>query len=371
MNICIDLTPLYDHLTGIERYNLSITKNLIQIGKKDSFMLIFKNIIHEEFLEICQRENVSYIILQECNKFTFIQLRLYKALKKIKADYYLFLSFTSPMLFKSKGIINAIHDLTCWDCPESLTKKMIGYYRIAYYLACKYSWKIVTVSEFSQKRICDKYGLSYDKVPIIYDGLSDVFQKISDEGYECLEKYNIPKEYILSVSTIEPRKNIQLLIAAYSELIKEGINIPDLVLAGRKGWKIEEITSNISEDIKNRIHFTGFVEDSDLPALYCKSRVFVFPSKYEGFGLPVIEALSQGAVVVCSNAASLPEVAGDIGIIFNSDCKDDLKNKLLYSLNIKRTPEYVKKAVALGNKYNWKKEAEKLYELMRKDTKND
>lgn len=370
MNICIDLTPLYDHLTGIERYNLNITKHLIQISKKDNFVLIFKNKIHEDFTEICRKENVRYIILPECNKLVFIQIRLYRALKKIKADYYLFLSFTSPILFRNRRIVNAIHDLTCWDCPESLTKKMVYYYRLTYYIACKYSWKIVTVSKFSQKRICDKYNLTHDRVPIIYDGLADVFKKIHNEESECLKKYHVPEEYILSVSTIEPRKNIQLLIEAYSELIQEGMYIPDLVLAGRKGWKVDEIVSNISEDTKGKIHFTGFIEDNDLPYLYYRSKVFVFPSKYEGFGLPIIEALSQGAVVVCSDAASLPEVAGSIGIIFESNCKEDLKKKILSSISISKTAEYVENAVALANKYNWEKEAEKLYELMRNDIKN-
>ena len=365
MRILIDLTPIYDHLTGVERYNINISKHIISQHPEDFFILVFKECIHDEFKEIALQPNVEQIIIPACSKLLFIQWKLYRAIKKIQADYYLFLSFTSPVLLKTKGIINAIHDLTCWDCPETIPAKMKAYYRIAFRCAVKHSKKIVTVSKFSQKRICEKYGLNKQDVPVIYDGLTEVFRNPPDIKINLSEKYHIPPQYMLSLSTLEPRKNLKLLIKTYTEMLDEGDALPDLVLAGRQGWKLEEVTGTISEDTKTHIHFTGFVEDLDLPQLYREAQLFVFPSIYEGFGLPVIEAMSQGTIVICSDAASLPEVANGAGYLFKSNNLEDLKRTIRNAIsdNSHRT-ERVRKGIETSNRYNWAQEAKKLYECL-------
>ena len=365
MRIVFDLTPIYDHLTGIERYNINITKEIIKNHSENEYILIFKEKIHEAFAEECKQGNVQNVIIPECNKLLFIQWRLYRVLKKLDADYYIFLSFTSPVLFKKQKLINAIHDLTCWDCPNSIPTKMKHYYRFTYKIAAKTSWKIVTVSKFSQRRICEKYGLSQDHVPVIYDGLTDIFSEEPHSNPKLREKYKLPEKYILSLSTIEPRKNLQLLIRAYKELIEEGKDFPDLVLAGREGWKLEDIVGDINEVTRSRIHFTGFIDDVDLPQIYREAELFVFPSKYEGFGLPVIEAMSQGTVVVCSDAASLTEVAGDAGILFKSDSRDELKTSIVHALSISNEDRerIINKGKRISGKFSWAYEAEKLASL--------
>jgi len=366
MRILFDLTPIYDHLTGIERYNINITKEVIKAHPENRYILLFKNEVHNSFKNEVQQSNVEYILIPECNKLIFIQWRLYKILKRIEADYYVFLSFTSPVLFKKQRIINAIHDLTCWDCPESIPIKMKYYYRYTYKVATKRSWKLVTVSQFSQKRICEKYVLDKDKVPVIYDGLTDIFSEESYVNPMLKEKYHLPDKYILSLSTIEPRKNLQLLIRAYKEMIEEGKHLPDLVLAGRKGWKLEDIVGDIDEKVKRRIHFTGFIDDVDLAQIYREAELFVFPSKYEGFGLPVIEAMSQGTLVVCSDAASLPEVAGDAGILFKSNSCEMLKQTLIMwdMMSKEERDNLSQKGIAISKQYSWENEANKLYELL-------
>lgn len=363
MNILFDLTAIYDHLTGIERYNINITKEIIKGHPEDNYILLFKENVHELFNDIIKQDNVKYHIIPKCNKLIFIQWRLYQVLKKIKADYYIFLSFTSPVLFYSSNrIINAIHDLTCWDCPESISKKMVYYYRYTYKVAAKRSWKLVTVSKFSQLRICEKYGLSIEKVLIIYDGLTDIFYKKGHINERINYRYGLPERYILSLSTIEPRKNLQLLIRAYKELMDEKYVLPDLVLAGREGWKLGEIFGGVSDNIKKKIHFTGFIEDVDLAQIYKEAELFVFPSKYEGFGLPIIEAMSQGTIVICSDAASLPEVSGGAGILFESNNVRDLKEKMVYALNLseKERNEMIIQGRRNSQNYSWTSEAEKL-----------
>lgn len=365
MKIAFDLTPIYDHLTGIERYNINITKEIVRNHPGNKYILFFKNEIHKSFQDVVKQTNVESIIIPECNKLMFIQWRLYQALKKIDADYYVFLSFTSPVLFRKQRIINAIHDLTCWDCPESIPTKMKYYYRYTYKVAAKHSWRLITVSKFSQGRICEKYGLSEEKVPIIYDGLTDIFHKEPLENPKLKTRYKLPEKYILSLSTIEPRKNIQLLIKAYKELIEEGMELTDLVLAGREGWKLEEVAGDISDEVKNRIHFTGFIEDKNLAQIYRDAIFFVFPSKYEGFGLPVIEAMSQRTLVICSDAASLPEIVGKAGILFKSNDKESLKNAIKNALNIsnKEYEDRIERGKNISSSFKWNKEAAKLFDL--------
>lgn len=366
MTILFDLTPVFDHLTGVERYNINITKEIIHANPENKYILFFKNEINKAFMDIAKIKNVEIRIIPGCNKLLFIQWKLYRELMKTNADYYVFLSFTSPVLFHKKRIINAIHDLTCWDCPQSIPGKMKYYYRYTYKAAVKSSWKIVTVSHYSQRRICEKYGLSEDKVPVIYDGLTNIFSEMPHNNPDIKRKYNLPEKYILSLSTIEPRKNLQLLIMAYKEMLEEGTTLPDLVLAGREGWKLEEIVHDISEKVKDKIHFTGFIDDEDLAQIYREAEIFVFPSKYEGFGLPVIEAMSQGTLVVTSDAASLPEVAGDAGFLFKSNNKRELEDRIkqVLSLSADERKEAKKKGIAISKKYAWDQEADKLYRIM-------
>ena len=366
MKIVFDLTPIYDHLTGIERYNINITKEIITRHTENQYILIFKNEVHNDFKELALLDYIDTIIIQACNKLFFIQYKLYRILQQLEADYYVFLSFTSPILFRKKKIINAIHDLTCWDCPETIPLKMKYYYRYTYKKAVDNSWKIVTVSKFSQKRICSKYNVDDSKVSLIYDGLTKIFEQDIIYNPKISKKYGLPNKYILSLSTLEPRKNLKLLIRAYKELLEENKEIPDLVLAGRKGWKLEEIVGGITDNIKNKIHFTGFVDDKDLPQLYADAEVFVFPSLYEGFGLPVIEAMSQRTIVISSDAASLPEVAGDAGILFKSNDINDLKKKICMFFNMDDTEKEKRKAkgVLISKKFSWLNEAEKLIKIM-------
>lgn len=367
MRIAFDLSPIYDHLTGIERYNINITKEIIKAHPEDEYILLFKNEVHRSFEKTAELPNVEVKIIPECNKLIFIQWRLYKELQKINADYYVFLSFTSPVLFRRQRLINAIHDLTCWDCPESIPAKMKYYYRHSYKVAAKRSWKLVTVSKYSQRRICEKYGLSVGKVPVIYDGLTDIFCVKPHDNPRLKNNYGLPDNYILSLSTIEPRKNLQLLIIAYKEMIEDGKVLPDLVLAGREGWKLEDIVDGIDESLMSHIHFTGFIDDEDLPQIYRDATLFVFPSKYEGFGLPIIEAMSQGTIVVSSDAASLPEVAGDAGILFLSDDKASLQNAIMRALNLEdqEKKSHIERGFLIANSFSWKKEAEKLYQILK------
>lgn len=325
MIIAIDLTSLSWHLTGIERYAMCVADKMLNLDMENTYILIFRNEIPPLFADRIDGKHIKAQVLRGENKFVFLQLTLAGALRKIKADKYLFFAFPGPMLFRRKGIINTIHDMGAWDSAEEMKLLSKYYFRISYRFAARVSEKIITVSEFSKKRIEDILGIPESKISVISSAVYDrIMQSKTVPFNEINNIYDLPQRYILTLSTLEPRKNMRILIEAYNN-IADKVNY-DLVLAGRKGWKIDDLLNKYGA--KKRIHITGFIEDEHLAAVYKNAMCFVFPSKYEGFGLPPIEALSLGVPVISSDAAALPEVLMDSAIYFRSNSQEELETVL-------------------------------------------
>lgn len=369
MKVLIDLTSLADNFSGIERFALSITKELItdQSRSDIEFILVFKNEVHKEFA--AEQHNVKKIIVRGKNKLVFNQLQLPLKLAAIKANYYFFPAFPAPFFFFNRNAISAIHDVGCWDCPSKNRKYMTLYFKIMYRKAAFGHKNVVTVSQFSKNRISKILKKEPDEIAVIYDGLSDCFADFcydKEQDMKAKGAYGLPEKYILCLSTLEPRKNMRLLVEAFSELIKEKKIDTNLVLAGRKGWLMDDLFSNLDKEIVDRIHFTGFVDDNLLPYVYRNAQVFVFPSVYEGFGVPPIEAMSMGIPVISSDAASLPEVLGNAAYYFENRNLKDLKKQIVTVMNLpKEKMELTKKAgVEQAQLFNWKNEALKLRDTL-------
>ena len=365
MRILIDLTALADNFSGIERFALSITKELFSDQSRSDieYILVFKNEVHKEFA--AEQHNVKKIIVRGKNKLVLNQLQLPLKLVAIKADYYFFPAFPAPFFFSNRNAVSAIHDVGCWDCPGKNKKYMTLYFKIMYRKAAFGHKRVVTVSDFSKKRISEILNKNPNEISVIYDGLSECFDSF-EYNFETDKKiktqYGLPDKYILCLSTLEPRKNMRLLVKAFDELIREKQIDIDLVLAGRKGWLMNDLLSGLDKSVVERIHFTGFVEDEHLPYIYRNAELFVFPSVYEGFGVPPIEAMAMGVPVVSSNAASLPEILGRAAIYFENNNKNDLKNKMKLALSMRENDRRIIKEMGIkqAHKFNWKTEAIKL-----------
>lgn len=353
MKIAIDLTSLADNFSGIERFAANIARCLIKEAQNYEYILVFKQEVHPFFRAEASLPNVSVCILRPCNKLLFSQVILPKALRKLKADIYLFLAFPAPFFF-FKPSISTIHDLSCVDCPETMTLKSRMLWRILDWKAAKFGKAVLTISNFSKQRIMEHYSLKAKSVHVAYCGIDcSLFGNYDFMRFNVIEeKYNLPKKYIVSLSTIEPRKNLQLLVSAWNELLSNGAIDVDLVLAGRSGWKNEGLLKDVSIENRDRVHFTGFIEDEDLPLLYKGSVLFVFPSIYEGFGLPPLEALCSGAKVLCSRIPSLVEVCGERAMYFESNNVKSLEEAIVDALN----GESANGAEACSL-YNWESEA--------------
>jgi glycosyltransferase involved in cell wall biosynthesis len=176
---------------------------------------------------------------------------------------------------------------------------------------------IIAPSECTKREIVKYLRTRPEKIRVIYEAAREIMEPLPLSAcLEVVEKHKIRRPYILYVGTIEPRKNLLTLIRSYDELLKSSPHRPQLVLCGGRGWLDEGVFKLVEElGLQNHVRFTGYVDDIDLPALYSAAAVFVYPSLYEGFGLPPLEAMACGTPVITSNSSSLPEVVGKAGLM--------------------------------------------------------
>lgn len=223
-----------------------------------------------------------------------------------------------PPAPRSLPTLITVHDLVPELYPETVGAEVLYGWR-CFRRAAENATHFLAVSETVASEMERNLGISRDRVTVALHGVDRQYAPTADRGAARAmleERYRIRAPYLLLLSTIEPRKNQVAAVRAMTRLPEE----ISLVLAGGKGWKTEHLPGLIDElRLNRRVHFSGFVDDPDLPALYGCAEVFVFPSHYEGFGLPVVEAMACGTPVVCSRSGALPEVAGDAATLVDAD----------------------------------------------------
>lgn len=254
--------------------------------------------------------------------------------------------------------VMAIMDVSYLRYPELFRRqdlhKLVNW--TAY--SVRHSEAIITISEFSKRAIIDAYNLNSNRVTVAYPALSHQPMGVS------MDKSLLPKKYILSVGTLQPRKNFSRLIEAFSSLPDSKIH---LVIAGKKGWLYEEILASPEKyGVKERVHFLEYISDNKLQFLYKGAICFVLPSLYEGFGLPVLEAMSYGLPVVVSNSSSLPEIAGNAGIYVDPLSTESIAQGLQTALS--ESADERKKRMKLGDlrvkEFSWDKAAKTVMEKL-------
>jgi len=238
------------------------------------------------------------------------------ALKRDKIDFvHYFKPATTP--FKKPRAIATMYDVIPLLYPETQTKIQLAYWNKQLPLVAKTCEHLLTISECSKKDIVERLQVSPEKITVTPLGVDARYMPATNEKKNIVkEKYKLPKDFILYLGTIEPRKNIARLVRAYNHVAK---NIPqDLVLAGKWGWSFEDVEQEIARSpFRDRIKILSHVDAELLPALYSMATAFVFPSLYEGFGLPPLEAMACGTPVITSNVSSLPEVVGESALKIN------------------------------------------------------
>ncbi len=265
-----------------------------------------------------------------------------------------------PPTRKARTIVT-VHDLTFEFFPETMIGRDAAYYKKYVPMSMQKADHILTISNSSKKDLIERFKVPEDKISVTYMAAGSNFAPISNKDVikSVLEKYKLPSSFLLTVCTLEPRKNLVTLVKAMSALRKNKKNEQKLVVVGGSGWKNDELFKQISElGLENDIIFPGYIGQEDLPALYNACSLFLFPSLYEGFGIPPLEALSCGTACICSNSSSLPEVVGDGAILIDPLNADEWAQQIEFLLdNPSKIDELSEKGLQQAKKFSWGKTA--------------
>jgi glycosyltransferase involved in cell wall biosynthesis len=226
-------------------------------------------------------------------------------------------AFVSPVLSNKPSVVT-VYDLSFRRNPERFKWANRTYLNLFTAMSVKRAKRVIAISQYTKKDLIKVYGLSPDKIDVVYSGLDSQFTRPSPKAIqEFREARGLPDKFILYLGTIEPRKNLSTLIRAYAKVRPQGLK---LVCAGGRGWMYEDVFQTVEElRLSRDVIFPGFLPEDELPLWYSAADMFVYPSAYEGFGLPVIEALACGVPTITTNASSLPEAAGDAALLVAPD----------------------------------------------------
>lgn len=343
---------------GIGEYAYQVLKHLSNFQSQISnlkFQIYLKDTPREDMPE--ESEKWKYRIVKPKKLWTQIGLPFDLYTHRPRPDVFFSPSHYAPR-FSPVPTVISIMDLSYIHFPHLFASKDLYQLKNWTKYSAKNAQKILTISEASKRDIIDIYGISSENIVVTYPGLKTTH---STKGMpmDLLEKtYQISGDYILFVGTLQPRKNIEKLIEAFSHIASSHKNL-SLVIVGKHGWLYEDILRAPQKyDIEKRVQFVSFVPDSELGLFYKNARCFVLPSLYEGFGLPVLEAMSYGCPVITSNISSLPEAGGDAALYIDPTNVSDIAAKMSELLSSEKLRnELIEKGYKQVKKFSWEKTA--------------
>ncbi|HEY4612040.1 MAG TPA: glycosyltransferase family 1 protein [Bacteroidota bacterium] len=363
MRIAIDGRTITHQRTGVGKYAERTVDALLRLDSANEYILFLV-----EDSETLHAPNLQKILIPGFHRMVFNRwwenVILPRFLVRRSIDIFFSPAYILPVIAKPTAtkFVATIHDLIAYTYPESFTKKMRLWQRIFVQNAAKKADLIIAVSEATKLDLLRYSPAIAENIAVVHHAVEETFRPISDTAFleRAHAKYGLPQRFILTVGTIEPRKNHVLLAKAYS-LLPEGIrNQYPLVFAGNLGWYSDRILAEISQiGLGKNLLNLGFVDHEDLPALYNLASLFVYPSLYEGFGYPPLEAMSCGTAVITSNRSSLPEVVGDAAILIDPNNVHQLAHEIervLTDETILR--EMREKSIQRAAQFSWKKNAE-------------
>ena len=339
MQIGIDIRNIGKKRTGDEVVFFNLIKNLALIDAKNNYQLFTDN-VNLEILEkikndlgIKNKPNFEIISLQTKNKFTWNFWTLPRYLRKNSLDLYLTQYITPFFVPKKIKIITVIHDVSFCVFPKLIKFSDLFFLRILIPFTLRRADKIIAVSKFTRDEIIKYYKVKSEKISYIHNAVADSFlqQNFSQaELNKIKQKYNLPDFFIFYIGTLQPRKNIPVLIKAYARIRKR---LPELklVLAGGRDLNYDQkIDATIQSCAlsKEDVIFPGFILEEDKKALMLLAKLFCFPSLYEGFGIPILEAFSVGLPSIISDIPPHREIAGDNALFFMPKNDKELSQKI-------------------------------------------
>lgn len=317
MHIGIDASRIaISERTGTERYSFEVIGALARLDRRNVYTLYCNG-----RPAVLPRVGPNFTLRSMPFPRLWTHIRLSLELARAAPDALFVPSHVVPLWHPPHSVVT-IHDLGYLAFPQAHTARRRLELHLTTLWSARMARRVIAISQATKDDLVRHYQVPAEKISVVHHGLSPQFRPITDQSAitAVRERYGIGEHYFLYVGTVQPRKNLARLIDAFAQVLQElqspSSRLLQLVIAGKPGWLTGSIERRALEaGVGERVRFTGYVDDADLPALLSGALAFVFPSLYEGFGMPVLEAMACGAPVLTSATSSLPEVAGDAALL--------------------------------------------------------
>ncbi len=368
MRFGLDGLPLCRKKTGVGHYTFELGRALAAIASDHQFELVSPSpftSIDNSFPPNLKLVNAG---LDRLRRRGWWSIYLPRYCRRESFALFHGTNFALPYWVNCPTVLT-IHDLSLLLYPETHEKHLVRRARMKLPRAARKATAIITPSETVRGEVCEHLGVSADKVFAIPEAARACFYPMpaSESRPDC-ERLGVEAEFILFVGTIEPRKNLLTLVRAFEQIIRSTSSTLQLVVAGDEGWLSGELMDYLRDKpIGERVLFTGHLPDDDLRALYSSCRVFVYPSLYEGFGLPLLEAMACGAPVVTSRIPSIVETVGEVARLISPTDVDDLARGITALLDDASEREHRSASgITHANKFSWERTATATWQVYQK-----
>lgn len=372
MKVHIDGKPLFNQKTGIGYYCYNLIEALNSLDSQSKYIATYNTSRIRKNKLVSGPEKYVWYPYTKLRRHVGTTFPYNLALENFLGDFDIYhgTAFSVLPTRKAKKVLT-VYDAAYKRFPETIEKNNFAFLTewLPYFI--EKSDHILAISESGKEELIHYFNVKPEKISVTYLAADQAYHPIPlEDSYRNVvrEKYNLPSQFILYTGTIEPRKNLINLITAYQKVLQRTQCDHSLVLAGGKGWLYDEVFAAVNKlNLQDKVRFLGYVDFHDLPYLYNLAEVFAYVSKYEGFGLPPLEAMQCGTPVLTSNTSSLPEVVGDAAIMVEPANVDEIAEHLEALIsNQALREEYSKKGLQRAAQFSWEKTAASTIEAYKK-----
>ena len=372
MRIGLDGYPLCEPLTGVGHYTFELARALARNYPADQFELIAPFDFHPSVTAQLAREqipNLNPVSLGVRNvRGRWWSFYLPRYLKRASLDLFHGTNYEVPLWNRRRTVLT-VHDLSSLLYPELHRRQLARRMRLRLPLAVKLAKAIITPTEAVKRELCSHLRVKSAKVTAIHEAPRESFQPVHrDDSLRVRQRLEIENDFLLFVGTLEPRKNLLTLLRAFAQTLRETNLRPQLVVTGGEGWLMDETFAVIGDEgLREHLRLTGYLQDDDLRALYSSCSAFIYPSLYEGFGLPPLEAMACGAPVIASSISALQETLGDAAMLADPLDANALAKAIATLLQDgRRRDQLIQSGQERIKTFSWDKAARATYEVYSK-----